>query len=65
MWNDVYFECTKSSYNCPVELIAKYRRSIGQTVRPPGFMGMMPPMNTVLEAEDEAKESNRMQDDDE
>eukprot|EP00973_Karenia_brevis_P094056 12420504-Karenia_brevis.AAC.1 len=35
---------------------------MGQSARPPGLMGMMP-MNTVLEAEDEDKESNRMQDD--
>eukprot|EP00973_Karenia_brevis_P027198 3752279-Karenia_brevis.AAC.1 len=64
MWKDVYFECTKWAYKCPVELIAKYRRATGQPIRPPGFKGMMPPMQTVLEAEDEDKESNRMQEDD-
>eukprot|EP00973_Karenia_brevis_P022269 3063554-Karenia_brevis.AAC.1 len=46
MWKDVYFECTKWAYKCPVELIVKYRRATGQPIRPPGYMGMMPPMNT-------------------
>eukprot|EP00973_Karenia_brevis_P012256 1663206-Karenia_brevis.AAC.1 len=62
MWKDVLFESTKWSYNCPLELIAKYRRASGKAIRPPGFKGPMPPLHTVLEAEEEENESNRMQD---
>eukprot|EP00973_Karenia_brevis_P070108 9746171-Karenia_brevis.AAC.1 len=63
MWKDVFFESTKWSYNCPVELVAKYRRATGQPIRPPGFKGPMPPFHSVLEAEEEEKESTRTQDD--
>eukprot|EP00973_Karenia_brevis_P045631 6320077-Karenia_brevis.AAC.1 len=60
IWKDVLCESTKWEGNCPLELIAKSRRSMGWAVRPPGFKEMMPPMNTVLEAEEEEKESFRM-----
>eukprot|EP00973_Karenia_brevis_P007038 955080-Karenia_brevis.AAC.1 len=36
---------------------------MGLQIRPPGFRGTMPPLNSVLEAEDQAEESNRMQED--
>eukprot|EP00973_Karenia_brevis_P003206 442550-Karenia_brevis.AAC.1 len=44
IWKDVLFVNTKWDTNCPLELLAKYRRSVGLASRPPGFKDMMPPL---------------------